>query len=63
MLARERPAVGPIPDNGTCEPSPPFLRGVRIVGLGGPPQYEEHPTAQLVACSDVWFKCYTYLLQ
>jgi hypothetical protein len=63
MLARERPAVGRSLTLEPYDPLPPSLRGVRIVGLGGPPRYEEHPTARLVACSDVWFKCYTYLLQ
>jgi hypothetical protein len=61
MLARERPAVG---RSLHWNPTPTaFFARCANRPLGGPPRYEEHPTAHLVACSDIWFKCYTCLLQ
>src|SRR5262249_56906943 len=43
MLARERPAVGPIPDTGTLRTITAFFAQCAIVGVGGPPRYEEQP--------------------
>src|SRR5438445_6822905 len=53
MLARERPAVWPIPDIGTVRTITAFFARCAIVGFGGPPRYEEQPLPPLVACSDV----------
>jgi hypothetical protein len=43
MLARERPAVGPVPDTGTLRTITAFFARCAIVGLGGPLRYEEQP--------------------
>jgi hypothetical protein len=37
-----------------------FFARCAIVGLGGPPRYEEQPIALWLLAQSNWFKCYRY---